>query len=704
MQKKRILILGAGLMQAPAINSAKELNYEVVVVDANPKAVSDTKGEWIELYNTTDHDIRLKDLKIVGKKSYDVQFTGDNLIKKHDYILISRSKDESNLEDVDAEADMTLGNKGGTVKLMLNNTLLDSITYQKAKSGASWQLDKTKLSETGNDDVDNWCLSTSKISDQNSDLGTPRKENIVCPEEIHPCENENCSNHGICQENGQIATCKCDAGYTGEQCEVDINDCQPNPCENGGSCTDQVNNYSCKCKDGFKGKNCEINIDECESNPCQNGGECIDGVNQYTCNCKEGYIGKDCETEVQDGCNSNPCQNGGTCDNVGQHGYTCNCKDGYEGTNCQINHNDCEPNPCQNGGVCVDGINDYSCECPEVFMGKRCEQADPTLFRFEVSSNVGRVDIEVNTEDYQYNYSIDCDGDGHFDAENLTDDYTCRYTETKAHTVSIKGKFPYIQIESYTSQSLFEHRTLRVKQWGNNKWESMAALFYYNSANIIFNAEDVPDLSKVTDLHHAFAFNNSFKGSLQGWKFRDDAHLKLMFAQTDDINIEYDYIKKSGDIYHPKNIAELMSLILNKIPLGKIDTSQVKNMSGLFSNIDYNDYSGIEDWNTSKVTNMSYMFWNESRFNQDISGWTVSNVTDMRQMFWEVWRFNQDISGWDVSHVTDMSSMFFHAFNFDQDLTPWNGKLNNVTECQDFDYRANSWEDENKPYFPSCTP
>ncbi len=40
MKKKRILILGAGLMQAPAINSAKELGCEVVVVDANPKAVS----------------------------------------------------------------------------------------------------------------------------------------------------------------------------------------------------------------------------------------------------------------------------------------------------------------------------------------------------------------------------------------------------------------------------------------------------------------------------------------------------------------------------------------------------------------------------------------------------------------------------------------------------------------------------------------
>ena len=37
--KKRILILGAGLMQGPAIRAAKELGCEVIAVDGNPNAV-----------------------------------------------------------------------------------------------------------------------------------------------------------------------------------------------------------------------------------------------------------------------------------------------------------------------------------------------------------------------------------------------------------------------------------------------------------------------------------------------------------------------------------------------------------------------------------------------------------------------------------------------------------------------------------------
>ena len=36
---KNIVILGAGLMQKPAILSAKQLGFHVIVVDADPKAV-----------------------------------------------------------------------------------------------------------------------------------------------------------------------------------------------------------------------------------------------------------------------------------------------------------------------------------------------------------------------------------------------------------------------------------------------------------------------------------------------------------------------------------------------------------------------------------------------------------------------------------------------------------------------------------------
>ena len=44
-------------------------------------------------------------------------------------------------------------------------------------------------------------------------------------------------------------------------------------------------------------------------------------------------------------------------------------------------------------------------------------------------------------------------------------------------------------------------------------------------------------------------------------------------------------------------------------------------------------------------------------FNQDISTFDMSGVTDMQYMFDDNSAFNQDISGWDVSGVTNPNNM-----------------------------------------------
>lgn len=64
---------------------------------------------------------------------------------------------------------------------------------------------------------------------------------------------------------------------------------------------------------------------------------------------------------------------------------------------------------------------------------------------------------------------------------------------------------------------------------------------------------------------------------------------------------------------------------------------------------------------TSKVTDMSYMFYNCNVINElDISGLNTSNVTDMSNMFDGCFGLMSiDISGLNTSKVTDMSGMFY---------------------------------------------
>ena len=86
--------------------------------------------------------------------------------------------------------------------------------------------------------------------------------------------------------------------------------------------------------------------------------------------------------------------------------------------------------------------------------------------------------------------------------------------------------------------------------------------------------------------------------------------------------------------YHPKDEWELKKLVLDlDVNLGEIDISEFTDMSLLFEKSERTDFSGIETWDTSKVTNMAGMFYNATNFNQNINSWDTSNVIEMLFIF-----------------------------------------------------------------------
>jgi len=129
------------------------------------------------------------------------------------------------------------------------------------------------------------------------------------------------------------------------------------------------------------------------------------------------------------------------------------------------------------------------------------------------------------------------------------------------------------------------------------------------------------------------------------------------------------------------------------------DTSNVTDMSYMVSGASVFNQD-ISSWDTSSVTNLEGMFAGAAAFNQDISAWDTSNVTTMRAVFDSAAAFNQDISAWDTSNVTDMGYMFFRASGFNQNISAWD--TSNVTdmgymfwEASGFNQDISAWDTSN---------
>ncbi|KAM3911904.1 protein crumbs homolog 1-like isoform 2-T2 [Leptodactylus fuscus] len=245
----------------------------------------------------------------------------------------------------------------------------------------------------------------------------------TCEMDILECASNPCVNNATCQERIKGYNCLCWAGYAGDHCEMDIDECAEHPCLHDSICMERSNQthygtqpefstdfsygsaagYLCRCQPGFTGENCSVNINECEPAPCENAGSCVDQINGFICQCAPGYTGVLCTINIDD-CESNPCENGATCED-GVADYTCKCPapvlDGitWGGKNCSTKLLGCLNHTCQNNAVCIpyyeEEIHSYFCKCQPGFYGVDC--SIPTTFSFSSGGYI-IYDLEVSNK------------------------------------------------------------------------------------------------------------------------------------------------------------------------------------------------------------------------------------------------------------------------------------------------------------------
>ena len=130
---------------------------------------------------------------------------------------------------------------------------------------------------------------------------------------------------------------------------------------------------------------------------------------------------------------------------------------------------------------------------------------------------------------------------------------------------------------------------------------------------------------------------------------------------------------------------------LTTLDVSKFNTSNVTNMSAMFKGCSNLTTLDVSKFNTSKVTNMNDMFYNCSNLTTlDVSKFNTSNVTNMSNMFCGCSKLTTlDTSNFNTSNVTNMNYMFGGCNNLTT-LDTSNFNTSNVTNMSNMFRNCNN--------------
>ena len=276
----------------------------------------------------------------------------------------------------------------------------------------------------------------------------------------------------------------------------------------------------------------------------------------------------------------------------------------------------------------------------ESFTEAESQKAFTTVWKTDNTGVSNDNQIKIPTIGDGYDYRVDW-GDGSMSI-NVTEDITHTYAVKGIYTVKIDGKFPRLAFSKNRGAGSDAQKVISLEHWGEIEWTSMAGAFD-GCVNMLGNARDKPNLSKVTNMEYMFVAAKKFNQDIGDWDVSKVTNMLCFLGAATSFNQD----------------------------IGAWNVSNVTNMGAIFFGAtSFNQ--DLTAWDVSNVRNMTKAFYSSTAFNGNITQWDVSNVKRMSHMFFNTTRFNQDIGTWNVEKVRDMSNMFFKATSFNQDLENWN--------------------------------
>ena len=208
-----------------------------------------------------------------------------------------------------------------------------------------------------------------------------------------------------------------------------------------------------------------------------------------------------------------------------------------------------------------------------------------------------------------------------------------------------------------------------ISGWNTSSVNDMSSMFE--------GCKKITDIGNVSgwDVSEVESFASMFKGTtaftgftyLSNWNISNNCtDLSGMFAQCEDA------LPAQFDI-HSWNVSSVTDMSymfnecysLNELLIDGWNTSSLVNAQGMFmcdsayDTSSLTSISGIGSIDTSSLENISYMFYKNSSFNEDLSGWLTSNITDMSYAFYGDWYLDLDkLKHWNVSSVQNMTDTF----------------------------------------------